>query len=113
MLATLPNASSTQPSPVRERGSSRLGAVMRFRRKRDGVTAEARQWLRHGDHKSVEPATADKIPMLQSPQKFGMLKTPTGYTAVFAGDWIVTLDTGAVIALPERMFRQGFEAISG
>lgn len=86
---------------------------MRFRRKRDGIAAEARQWFRHGDHPAVKPATADLLPGLQSPKKVGMLEDASGRVAVMAGDWIVSLASGAVICLPERVFRQTFEVVEG
>lgn len=86
---------------------------MRFQRKSDGVRAEARQWFRHGDHPAVQPATADLLPGLQSPQKVGMLDGDSGRIAVLAGDWIVSLATGAVICLPERVFRRAFEVVEG
>lgn len=87
---------------------------MQFRRKRDGIVAEAKQWFRHGDHPSVLPATEDLLPNVESPSKrFGMIEAPSGRTAVFAGDWIVSLETGLTIALPERVFRQAYEAVAG
>ncbi len=87
--------------------------MRQFRRKRDNAPAEAKQWFRHGDHPAVTPATEDILPNVQSPSRFGALDSPSGRTAVFAGDWIVTLlDTGLTICLPERIFRQAYEPVA-